>query len=192
MRASGGPSILKELSNERIALDLEDAARMNVHAVAVQAFVGGEFETQSIENLTTARRRRLPIRHPRPRRHGGRQGAGPRRALSRARDAHLRRARRAGGEDLLLRGGIRAGDCRLPGADRDGRRQEVAGARRARDGLPSHPGGRSGRRHGPKHLPERRSGRDAPGGRARSSTRMPARRRRTSSSRSSPRRPRVA
>jgi 3-hydroxy-5-phosphonooxypentane-2,4-dione thiolase len=52
MRASGGPSILKDLSNERIALDLEDAARMNVHAVAVQVFVGGEYETQSIENLT--------------------------------------------------------------------------------------------------------------------------------------------
>jgi putative autoinducer-2 (AI-2) aldolase len=53
MRASGGPSILKELSNERIAVDMEDAARMNVHAVAVQVFVGGEYETQSIENLTT-------------------------------------------------------------------------------------------------------------------------------------------
>ena len=52
MRASGGPSILKDLSNERIALDMEDAARMNVHAVAVQVFVGGEHETQSIENLT--------------------------------------------------------------------------------------------------------------------------------------------
>ncbi len=52
MRASGGPSILKELSNERIAVDMEDAARMNVHAVAVQVFVGGDFETQSIENLT--------------------------------------------------------------------------------------------------------------------------------------------
>jgi putative autoinducer-2 (AI-2) aldolase len=52
MRASGGPSILKELSNEHIAVDMEDAARMNVHAVAVQVFVGGEFETQSIENLT--------------------------------------------------------------------------------------------------------------------------------------------
>jgi putative autoinducer-2 (AI-2) aldolase len=52
MRASGGPSILKELSNERIALDMEDAARMNVHAVAVQVFVGGENETQSIENMT--------------------------------------------------------------------------------------------------------------------------------------------
>ncbi len=53
MRASGGPSILKDLSNERIALDMEDAARMNVHAVAVQVFVGGEYETQSVENMTT-------------------------------------------------------------------------------------------------------------------------------------------
>src|SRR5437763_1275022 len=48
LRASGGPSILKELSNERIAVDIEDAARMNVHGVAVQVFVGGEHETQSI------------------------------------------------------------------------------------------------------------------------------------------------
>jgi putative autoinducer-2 (AI-2) aldolase len=52
MRASGGPSILKELSDERIALDMEDAARMNVHAVAVQVFVGGEHETRSVENMT--------------------------------------------------------------------------------------------------------------------------------------------
>jgi 3-hydroxy-5-phosphonooxypentane-2,4-dione thiolase len=52
MRASGGPSILKDLSNERVAIDLEDAIRMNVDALAVQVFVGGEYETQSIENLT--------------------------------------------------------------------------------------------------------------------------------------------
>jgi len=52
MRASGGPSILRELSNERIAVDMEDAARMNAHAVAVQVFVGAEYETQSIENMT--------------------------------------------------------------------------------------------------------------------------------------------
>ena len=52
MRASGGPSILKELSNEQLAIDIEDAARMNVSAMAVQVFVGGEFETQSIHNLT--------------------------------------------------------------------------------------------------------------------------------------------
>lgn len=52
MRASGGPSILKELSNENIAVDMEDALRMNVSAVAVQVFIGGEFETQSVHNLT--------------------------------------------------------------------------------------------------------------------------------------------
>jgi 3-hydroxy-5-phosphonooxypentane-2,4-dione thiolase len=52
MRASGGPSILKELSNERVAVDVEDAARLDVHCLAVQVFVGGEHETQSIENMT--------------------------------------------------------------------------------------------------------------------------------------------
>jgi putative autoinducer-2 (AI-2) aldolase len=52
LRASGGPSILKELSNEQIALDMEDAVRLNAAAVAVQVFVGGEYETQSIHNLT--------------------------------------------------------------------------------------------------------------------------------------------
>jgi len=52
LRASGGPSILKELSNEQIAMDMEDAVRLNASGVAVQVFVGGEFETQSIHNLT--------------------------------------------------------------------------------------------------------------------------------------------
>src|SRR5262249_2501775 len=52
MRASGGPSILKDLSHERIALDMEDAARANVNGVAVQVFVRGEHETESIENMT--------------------------------------------------------------------------------------------------------------------------------------------
>jgi putative autoinducer-2 (AI-2) aldolase len=52
MRASGGPSILKELSNEQIAVDIEDSIRMNVCAMAVQVFVGGEYETQSIVNMT--------------------------------------------------------------------------------------------------------------------------------------------
>jgi len=52
MRASGGPSILKDLSNEQIAVDVEDALRMNVSAVAVQVFVGGECETQTIINMT--------------------------------------------------------------------------------------------------------------------------------------------
>jgi putative autoinducer-2 (AI-2) aldolase len=52
LRASGGPSILKELSNEQIAMDMEDAVRLNASAVAVQVFVGGEFETQSVYNMT--------------------------------------------------------------------------------------------------------------------------------------------
>jgi DhnA-type fructose-1,6-bisphosphate aldolase and related enzymes len=52
LRATGGPSILKELSNEQIAVDMEDAVRLNVSALAVQVFIGGEFETQSIHNMT--------------------------------------------------------------------------------------------------------------------------------------------
>ncbi len=52
MRASGGPSILKELSDEQIAIDIEDAARLNVAALAVQVFIGGENETQSVHNMT--------------------------------------------------------------------------------------------------------------------------------------------
>jgi len=52
LRASGGPSILKELSNEQLAVDVEDAARLNVAAMAVQVFIGGEFETQSVHNMT--------------------------------------------------------------------------------------------------------------------------------------------
>ncbi|MBN1569219.1 MAG: 3-hydroxy-5-phosphonooxypentane-2,4-dione thiolase [Acidobacteria bacterium] len=52
IRASGGPSILKELSNEQIAVDPEDAVRLNVAAMAVQVFIGGEFETQSVHNMT--------------------------------------------------------------------------------------------------------------------------------------------
>jgi len=52
LRSSGGPSILKELSNEDIAVDMEDALRLNVAAVAVQVFVGGEYESQSVINMT--------------------------------------------------------------------------------------------------------------------------------------------
>jgi len=52
MRASGGPSILKDLSNEQIAVDVEDALRMNVSAVAVQVFIGGTYETQTVNNMT--------------------------------------------------------------------------------------------------------------------------------------------
>ncbi len=52
LRASGGPSILRELSDEQIAVSMEDAARINACAVAVQVFIGGQFETQSVRNMT--------------------------------------------------------------------------------------------------------------------------------------------
>ena len=52
LRASGGTSILKELSNEEIAVDIEDSIRLNVCAMAVQVFIGGEYEKESIINMT--------------------------------------------------------------------------------------------------------------------------------------------
>jgi 3-hydroxy-5-phosphonooxypentane-2,4-dione thiolase len=52
LRASGGPSVLRELSNEQIAVGMEDAVRVNACAVAVQVFIGGEYETQSVQNMT--------------------------------------------------------------------------------------------------------------------------------------------
>ena len=52
LRASGGPSILKELSDENVALSIEEAIRLNAAAMAVQVFIGGEHETRSVENMT--------------------------------------------------------------------------------------------------------------------------------------------
>ena len=52
IRASGGPSILKELSNEEIVVSIEDSIRMNVCAMAVQVFIGGEYETKSLVNMS--------------------------------------------------------------------------------------------------------------------------------------------
>ncbi len=52
LRASGGPSVLKELSNEHLAVDMEEAVRLNVAALAVQVFIGGEYETQTVNNMT--------------------------------------------------------------------------------------------------------------------------------------------
>ena len=53
LRASGGPSILKDLSDEYTAMAIEDAVRINADAVAVQVFIGGEHESRSVRNLTT-------------------------------------------------------------------------------------------------------------------------------------------
>jgi putative autoinducer-2 (AI-2) aldolase len=52
LRVSGGTSILTELSNEEIAVDIEESIRLNVCAMAVQVFIGGEYEKESIINMT--------------------------------------------------------------------------------------------------------------------------------------------
>src|SRR6187401_1729531 len=53
LRASGGPSILREeLSDEQIAMDMDDAVRLNAAGVGIQVFIGGEHETRSIHNMT--------------------------------------------------------------------------------------------------------------------------------------------
>ena len=52
LRASGGPSILKELSNEQLAISLDELVRLNASAAAVQVFIGGEHESQTVNNLT--------------------------------------------------------------------------------------------------------------------------------------------
>jgi putative autoinducer-2 (AI-2) aldolase len=52
LRASGGPSILKELSDEQIAVDIDDAVRINAVGVGVQVFIGGPEETRTVHNMT--------------------------------------------------------------------------------------------------------------------------------------------
>lgn len=51
LRCSGGNSILSELSNELVAVDIEDAIRLDAAAMAAQIYIGAEYEHQSIGNL---------------------------------------------------------------------------------------------------------------------------------------------
>jgi putative autoinducer-2 (AI-2) aldolase len=51
LRCSGGQSILTELSRELIAVDIEDAIRVNAAAITTQIYIGAEYEHQSIKNL---------------------------------------------------------------------------------------------------------------------------------------------
>src|SRR5882762_2221803 len=53
LRSSGGQSILKELSNELVAVDVEDALRLNVAAMAVQVYIGGAHEHETLGNLVS-------------------------------------------------------------------------------------------------------------------------------------------
>ncbi|MCX7975082.1 MAG: 3-hydroxy-5-phosphonooxypentane-2,4-dione thiolase [Candidatus Aminicenantes bacterium] len=52
LRVSGGSSILKELSNEGLVVDIEEAIRLNACALAVQVFIGGEYEKETVLNMT--------------------------------------------------------------------------------------------------------------------------------------------
>ena len=51
LRCSAGQSILTELSRELIAVDIEDAIRLNAAAITTQIYIGAEYEHQSIKNL---------------------------------------------------------------------------------------------------------------------------------------------
>src|SRR3989344_9470840 len=51
LRVSGGPSILKELSNEEITTSMKEALRLNSAGVGMSVFVGGEHEKQTLVNL---------------------------------------------------------------------------------------------------------------------------------------------
>ena len=51
LRCSGGNSILTELSNETVAVDIEDAIRLNAAAMAAQVYIGAEYEHRSIRNI---------------------------------------------------------------------------------------------------------------------------------------------
>ena len=51
LRVSGGPSILRELSNEDIVVSIEEALRLNASGVGMSIFVGAENEDRSIVNL---------------------------------------------------------------------------------------------------------------------------------------------
>jgi putative autoinducer-2 (AI-2) aldolase len=52
LRVSAGTSILKELSDEIIGVQIEDALRLDVAAMALQVFVGGPHERETLANLT--------------------------------------------------------------------------------------------------------------------------------------------
>ena len=51
---AAAPASSMELSDEQIAMDIEDAIRLNAAGVGIQVFIGGEYETRSINNMTSS------------------------------------------------------------------------------------------------------------------------------------------
>ena len=189
LRASGGPCILrKELSDEQIAMDMDDAVRLNAAGVGIQVFIGGEHETRSIHNMTKLVDAGLRVGMP----VMGVTAVGK----NMVRDAkYFRLACRIIAElgaqyvkTYFVEDGLRDRHGVVPGADRHGRRQEAARARRAHHGLQRRAAGRGRRRHGPQHLPVGRAQGDDRGGRTQWCTRTPSPRTRSiCTSRSRPR-----
>ena len=55
LRSTAGPSILADdVTDEVLAVDIEDAIRMNASCMAIQTFIGSPFERQTIDNLNRA------------------------------------------------------------------------------------------------------------------------------------------
>ena len=55
LRCSAGSSVLDDdMSRENIAVDIEDAIRMNASCMAIQTFIGSEGQVSSIKNLCNA------------------------------------------------------------------------------------------------------------------------------------------
>ncbi|MCR6497430.1 3-hydroxy-5-phosphonooxypentane-2,4-dione thiolase [Shinella sp. CPCC 101442] len=51
LRCSAGNSILTELSNELVSVDIDDAIRLGASAMAAQVYIGAEYEHKSIANV---------------------------------------------------------------------------------------------------------------------------------------------
>lgn len=51
LRCSGGNSILTELSNELVSVEIDDAIRLGASAMAAQVYIGAEYEHKSISNV---------------------------------------------------------------------------------------------------------------------------------------------
>src|SRR5690606_22354991 len=51
LRCSAGNSILTELSNELVSVEIDDAIRLGAVAMAAQVYIGAEYEHKSIANV---------------------------------------------------------------------------------------------------------------------------------------------
>ena len=162
LRYSAGTTVLTDLNDECL-LDIEDAIRVNASALAIMVAMGSKFEAKTIENLVRTADQGNKYGIPTL----GVTAVGKELVrdcpVSVAGLPGLRRERRDVRQDLLLRGGLREGGLLVPRADRDCRRQEVAGTGSARGRLQGDPAGRVRRGYGPQRVPGGTSHSDDPG-----------------------------